>query len=112
MECDVAPGKASAGRVGGPDACQVKPNSKPWMVKIPECGGALISKRVVLTAAHCICLNPLVPTGFDPAGKCKFWKNKNVTVGEHDTNTAEVGDQVINIANAIAHKDWTGGMKN
>ena len=41
-------------RISGPDACEVEPHSKPWMVSVGGCGGTLIGARVVLTALHCI----------------------------------------------------------
>ena len=48
--------------VGGVEAI---PNSIPWQValvqrgeRIPRCGGTIICEKFVMTAAHCIGLNP------------------------------------------------------
>jgi len=105
LECDKAAGTVL------PNACHVKPNSKPWMVKLFEwkkyyCGGTLISKRVVLTAGHCIC-------EYDcSSAAIQALNGDYVTVGEHDTGELESGDQKIKIEKVVIHTKWTGNISN
>ena len=108
LECAKVASEEATARVGGPNACQVKPHSKPWTVKTPDCGGTLISKRVVLTAGHCIC-----ERSFNPCSSAAIQASigKYVTVGEHDiANDFESGDQKIKIEKVAIHTKWSGGM--
>ena len=74
----------------GPDSCQVKPHSKPWMANIVirhnhkhMCGGVLIGTRLVLTASHCV--ESLVKLCKGNKVNCRHWKKVSVILGDHDS---------------------------
>ena len=81
-------------KIVGPDSCQVKPHSKPWManIVIPSlnfkhmCGGVLIGTRLVLTASHCMESLVKLCKGLSE-GNCRHWKKVLVILGDHDSKT-------------------------
>ena len=105
-------------KIVGPDSCQVKPHSKPWMANLvrPDfvhmCGGVLIGIRLVLTASHCICGHK--------STKCTKWKDVLVILGDHDIETHSkatqgtlgsrngLDEQVIEIEYGETDPKWNG----
>ena len=87
------------------DSCQVKAHSKPWIVRIivadsSMCGGTLIGKKTVVTAAHCV--SP------------RFTNVTKVIIGDHhrtDTDCEGIeNEQCRNVTFIDVHKDWTGNV--
>uniref|UniRef100_A0A8D0KCH9 Uncharacterized protein n=1 Tax=Sus scrofa TaxID=9823 RepID=A0A8D0KCH9_PIG len=87
------PPRPSAEIIGGHEA---KPHSRPYMAfvrfldkeSVKRCGGVLVRKDFVLTAAHC------------------RGSSINVTLGAHNIKKQEETQQVIPVRKAIRHPDY------
>ncbi|XP_036430439.1 granzyme B-like [Colossoma macropomum] len=98
-----------SGIIGGKE---VKPHSRPYMVSVQHngrhtCGGILIRKDFVLTAAHCLNTNR-ADVGHH---------NIEVVLGAHNINKTESSQQRIQVRNSIRHPNFNkyttaGNWKN
>lgn len=97
--------------ISGPDACEVKPHSKPWIINFGNqqgCGGTLIGKKLVLTAAHCVCSDPNMPPCNGPQ---KDPPITYVVVGDHDKMKPDEDEKKIDIENIIPYDEYRGYRK-
>uniref|UniRef100_A0A3B3QRC3 Ovochymase 2 n=1 Tax=Paramormyrops kingsleyae TaxID=1676925 RepID=A0A3B3QRC3_9TELE len=83
--------------VGGKEA---KYGSYPWMVSVRSkgihfCGGAILTDRWVLSAAHC----------FSTHSK-ESLKNIDLVVGEHDQTVLDADEQVLNVEAIKVHEKF------
>ncbi|XP_046881269.1 elastase-1-like [Hypomesus transpacificus] len=91
------------GRVVGGEVA--KPNSWPWQISLQfksgssyrhTCGGSLIRRGWVMTAAHCV-------------DSQRTWR---VVVGDHSISKHEGNEQYISVSRVYVHPNWVSNRIN
>ncbi|XP_028264554.1 ovochymase-2-like [Parambassis ranga] len=87
--------------VGGTEATY---GSHPWLVSLQKrgshfCGGAILSERWILTAAHC----------FASVSK-EFLRGVRVLVGEYDQTVDDEEEQILQIKSVSVHEKYSHAL--
>uniref|UniRef100_I3MWU7 pancreatic elastase II n=1 Tax=Ictidomys tridecemlineatus TaxID=43179 RepID=I3MWU7_ICTTR len=101
LSCGLPTHLPQLSRVVGGEAAT--PNSWPWQVSLQysaygqwhhTCGGSLVAKNWVLTAAHCISSS----------------RTYRVVLGRHSLSTEEAGSLAVKVSKAIVHQKWNNNL--
>ncbi|VTJ73902.1 Hypothetical predicted protein [Marmota monax] len=119
----LSPGASQADTEKIVNGVECLPHSQPWQVGLFEgtslrCGGVLIDRRWVLTAAHCSGRASEQARGSEGAGlpchllsRCdpsRYW----VRLGEHSLSRLDWAEQIRRSSFSVTHPSYRGALQN